>query len=317
MSFSRFVLMFVYIVIFSACLRIQPKDAQSPTLQRTTSYATPTENILAPTVINEDIVLFEGKIIPLRIFLNSPAAKSLSPSEQFTTFRFSSLTLYSSARVFTLGQNINIKIENLYSDHAILATFPENQTAPTGKAGRSGGKITLSINSGTGSLEIQMTGENGGNGLPGKNPGPELNGASSVPEKLIYLDSADNCPCQGTQCLLYSNSNRPTIPQNGKMGSSGMPGFKGGDTGSLSYSITEASNFKISVSQNPGVGGNGGAGGQGGRGGLALKSRFAEVCNFVIPDGTPGPQGPSGYPGEPGSIEKVCESISGSQVQCH
>ena len=103
MTFFHFILIFIYFLTLSACLKVQPKDTNSPNLNTTSPNSTREENNLSSIVINEDVVVFEGKIIPLRIFLSSPAAKTLLQSENVTNFRFSSLTLYSSARIFTFG----------------------------------------------------------------------------------------------------------------------------------------------------------------------------------------------------------------------
>jgi hypothetical protein len=226
----------------------------------------------------------------------------------------------------TLGENIDINVEEIFSEGATLQTFPSGVPATLGVEGRKSGKIHLKVQRVSGPLQIEIRGERGGKGFSGA-VGPT--GAIGAPssrmnhpvdygfEMLTYLievcSSKNYRPDISRLCpgLSYEEcrwKNHPGVGGTGDIGGTGFPGLpgaRGGETEDASLEIpvsaTEVSViYESSLGGDGGDAGPGGLGGPGGAGAPMVNTSSAMPCD-PSPEGRPGPRGPDGAKGSEGA----------------
>jgi hypothetical protein len=261
------------------------------------------EEAATPAASNDLVVEKEFSVPP-----------ALIQSEKLV-LRYDRLILQRGARFNTEGANLRIEADELIADNAVIQTFHNGQKATVGKSGRDGGTLEIVATHATGSLLIEMRGENGGDGNPGKMPDENLRGATGYTgQDAVYSGSYE------TKIVLNTKATDGGSGLQGKPGYSGENGFKGGDSGKLTIKIKNSENFKLETRRFQGLGGAGGIGGDGGPGGfggVAGKDRMAQQA-YTSP-GAPGPQGPRGPTGTPGSsggFEKICKEIDDAGIEC-
>jgi hypothetical protein len=170
---------------------------------------------------------------------------------------------------------------------ALIATFPEGQTANTMTAGHAGGALILDFKEALGVVAIEMRGENGGTGAPGMKPDEALAG------KAFPLPGLGTFGCD-----------------KGKKGYPGSVGYDGGNTGTLELHYASLENhFHAEVKRFVGAGGEGGAGGDGGAPVQECLGRPDAAKNY-------GPQGDSGPSGAKGLEQPYCIFTSDGNSDC-
>ena len=93
------------------------------------------------------------------------------------TITAAKLIITRNARIRTLDKNLIIVVDELVGEGGVIENFKESQQALWGKDGRSGGMVAIIAKSAEGSLQVRLSGENGGNGkngaitIPGRHPG--------------------------------------------------------------------------------------------------------------------------------------------------
>lgn len=181
--------------------------------------------------------------------------------------------------------------------------------------GMSGGQIQVLVNSATGSLQVDMRGENG------KTPGKNIFPMSTVPPKASNgVDAIVRCEAidDFTRSIHRRRSMscaciRPAIPaengRDGYQGHRGLDGGHGGDAGTLVFHIKAKTDIELRISSSPGRGANGGEGGDGGEPGApGDEPKNHSECPAVDPAklGSKGKQGDIGSPGNNGKEAKTC-----------
>lgn len=239
-------------------------------------------------LVDEPLYLYDGQ------FLNEVQMKQKSenlPSSKSYLFIYDEIQISDRGALYTMGHNVQIKTAHLISDNGIIATFPKDLTASQGKNGRSGGHIFLNIEKAQGLLNIELRGENGGQGLPGNDPDNSLRGA-------------------------YGKENE-CVGEPGKQGYRGKPGYDGGDSGTLEIKTTNEMDFSAPVNKYPGQKGKGGIGGKGGERGLGgpMTKPGAFCLNLKLPpaleDQSRGPVGDPGPDGQDGQKQLACRTKNG------
>lgn len=240
---------------------------------------------------------------------------------QKSIFQYDRIVLGRGSFITTGGQDVRLEIGELVSDQGTIQTFAEGQKAEIARDGRSGGKIELVVGRASGKLHLELRGEDGGNGVNGKDPDESLRGTKGYPgANAIYSGSYDT-----------GGHNLQSPAQNGGRGGPGLPGFpggnggRGGNSGSASIKILEASEFDLSVQKIPGLGGVNGVGGKGGPGGFGGdpgKDLLAQGASRPIytspgPQGAEGPAGPNGNAGAGGEVEKLCQQFGVTLMECN
>ncbi len=228
--------------------------------------------------ITDDQVLVSGKTIPLSKFASFPVeleAEKKTEKSQIDSKFYSVGRIYFSqgAKLFTMGQDINLDVDEIHSKGAELGTFPSGSKAFLNVEGRGGGRLIVNVNKLIGPLNVSARGEAGGDGLNGKEPGAELNGAAGRKgENFCTPNLTEVHVCNGAFIENKdANCNYPDLK--GESGSPGLKGYpgtngrRGGDTGSIGIRIRELQNEDLIWMKEAGMGGEGGRGGIGGAGG--------------------------------------------------
>lgn len=219
--------------------------------------------------------------------------------------QYDRLFLKRGARFITNGANIRLEIKELISEDALITTFEPDVVAKARTAGRHGGHLEIHIGKATGKLKIELRGEKGGEGAPGKSPDITLKGPpGNEGPSFSFLTGGGG--------LAGSPGGR------GAPGFPGENGFSGGNSGSAYIKINDDKDFVLELSRlpgaggSPGAGGQGGSGGDGGLGGLGINlMRHATGAS-----GPQGPQGPSGAIGTIGLFERLCLQPKSGALVC-
>lgn len=317
MKFYLVVLMYLSSLLLS-CMKVQPKGLSGKSENVIQYISDPNSLDKSSFTINEDVVLTKNGFVSLQTFMATAELKIQNINESPLIINISSLTLHSKANIFTFGQNIKLNIQNLDSDHGQISTFPEFQFADIGKRGRSGGELTMNINSGKGDLKINMRGEIGGIGYPGKAPSALLDGVDAKFPTRAFDGNYRDCPCKRIECSQNNTAQEYLThpPENGKAGAPGTSGYRGGDSGRLKYSISENLGMTVHILKIPGAGGAGGKGGLGGKGGKDIMTNFKRICEIPLKNAEPGSNGTDGINGESGDEEIVCEYRDNVKINC-
>lgn len=227
--------------------------------------------------------------------------------------KYDRLVLKSGASFVTQGSNVTLEINELVSEDGTIATFKEGSVAAVGAAGRHGGKIEILVGRATGKLHVELRGENGGAGAPGKAPDSNLRGAAGYPGDKPYGVNEEG----GYQRFVDGTVGDVGGP--GQTGYPGQSGFAGGNSGSAVVQIAEGSNFAIEFAKFAGLGGAPGAGGAGGEGGDGGLGGYMANGKERMPNGARGPQGaqgPAGQTGAQGTLEPACLKSTAGTLNC-
>lgn len=267
---------------------------------------------------NSDVAQLEGKELIVENEFKLPIPKERN---RMSVLKYDRLILGRGGFITTGGQDVRLEIGELLSDQGTIQTFSEGQKAEKGRDGRGGGKIELVVGRATGKLFLELRGEDGGNGLDGKDPDESLRGAkgySGAP--AMYSGSFDT----GGHRL-----ERPA--KDGGRGGPGLPGFpggngaRGGNSGFASIRIIETSEFELVAQKRPGIGGSYGLGGKGGPGGFGGDpgtdhlAQGSGAAPYTSPgqQGAEGPAGVNGNTGASGEAEKLCQQFGVSLMECY
>ncbi len=233
---------------------------------------------------------------------------------KFTLKKFHRLYLEEKSILVTEGESINLILNDLYANNAVIETWPEGQKAAAGKSGRNGGQIVIHTKNAAGRLYINLRGESGADGQTGP-VDEKLNGApglAGVDHEYSYIDAPSHCSycLPKISCLKPPTNGGPGGP--GVKGHSGHSGSAGGNSGFILLHYLKNSDFNWDLNIFPGAGGQGGAGGRGGIGGpggkagesmmswLAISAKKVPGPCLPALDGQPGKNGESGDAGENG-----------------
>ena len=214
------------------------------------------------------------------------------------TIAVHTLTLAHGARIVTNGNTLTIQAITLVGGGSIISFRPEDLTpeaagvGQVGIPGYPGGTLYLDIFKGfNGTLEINLTGQNGGAGGPGAagSGGPVGPRGSNAVEGLFDCRSGGQDGGPGGQ---------------GGSGQAGGDGGNGGNGGDLLFSKSLSGQLSqihlIATGGSPGYGGLGGPGGPGGPGGEGGSGSARCGGGRGGSQGPPGLKGPDGSKGKPG-----------------
>lgn len=228
------------------------------------------------------------------------AGKKLFAARAFGTLIFLPGTV-----ITTDGARWEIRASRVVFNDTKIRSFAPNAAAPAGQNGRDGGEIYLKAAHAEGVVDFELRGENGGAGLQGPAPGPELKGEPGFAgvkaeiRKGEFLRTPDTCvkpPTAGTR------------GGTGRKGYQGLRGGKGGDSAVLTIEVADRDRLQPRASSPAGIGGVGGPGGAGGEGGTGGPAGYAGPCPPAT-NGEKGPMGETGQPGEqgpPGFVQRIC-----------
>ncbi len=255
------------------------------------------------------------------------------------------LRLKKGSVIATQGRDIKITVNYLESDEGKIEALPDGSIAPNGQSGRNGGKIILVAQKASGKLNIQGHGEQGGNGVFGARGQDGKAGAQGTPgdwkfnpkihpvpifEGFMALPLRVNPPPCSDSVWSARLAGEPMFvcavaPGNGKSGGNGIfgddgqKGGNGGDSANVSVTVSENSEFTVTVDAQAGAGGIGGQGGSGGKGGPGGAPGLRdEACRCGTAawgaKGTDAPPGRIGADGITGKTIPACIKI-GTQYQ--
>jgi hypothetical protein len=213
----------------------------------------------------------------------------------------------------TDGQNISINATDFVMENgAQIQTFRSSDlTAEDGKAGRSGGMISIVTDHSAGNLFVKLLGQSGGR---------QLKEQLEVPAILNYIPQNIN--------IGHQSCPRASVGPRGIKGFKGFRGLEGGDTGTFFMEVmknskmeTDEKSFitKIGKGSSGGLGGKGGLGGMGDRifithdspGCSMLVGTIDAICMTVVNECnnvSRGSNGENGDNGDVGSDGKVSHS---------
>jgi hypothetical protein len=199
---------------------------------------------------------------------------------------------HENAILTTLGQDLELKANELIFVKATLRSFRVGQQAGVGVDGRSGGRLRLKALKASGVLNLELRGEKGGVGLPGADQFSRTSPFGQLCGDGICLDQH--------QCV----SGGPV------QGGQGGIGKNGGSTPITNIDIADTRDLNLQILSEPGYGGQGGAGG---RSGLAPPTTFGDRRIYL--GCMPGAVGPEGFPGSSGVQHPVCRR-QGAEMVC-
>jgi hypothetical protein len=260
------------------CLEIRgPEQQQAPGVQAEVQSVS-----FNRLLVDRPLYFWDGQFVEEEEWNQIQSQNSTASSSDHEIF-LDELVFENAGVLYTNGFNLRLHVSHLKSDFGSVVTFPKGQKAPVAQVGRSGGSIVLDIEQAMGSLNVEMRGEDGGDGKPGPDPDASMAG------KDAYLRRNDNGSKWNFGYLVPATE--------GLRGFAGFNGRDGGSTGTLELHIRSYQEFKFFPVREPGAGGQGGPGGPGGQGGLNKKP------NQRAPTGPPGPQGEVGLEGE---VQSIC-----------
>lgn len=119
----------------------------------------------------------------------------------------------SGSRLITLGRNLRIETEQMYSEGARILTWPKNSAAEKTNPGLSGGKVYIKSKSLVGSLQIEMRGQNG-------SPGETWRESGKRPENV--LNQGTNGGNSGSLFVHIENMMEGFVTANFEVGKGGI-----------------------------------------------------------------------------------------------
>ncbi|MFZ3231294.1 MAG: hypothetical protein WA160_13885 [Pseudobdellovibrio sp.] len=302
---------------------------------------------------SELILLDEVEVIPiLNLDLNEDLnlAQKYQLNSKTKLIYFSRLSIDDKSHLYFEDYTGKIVIQKLDSNSGYLQTFPHNGRASDGKNGRSGGHLEIQVISGSGTLNVFMIGESGGNGSPAKIPDTSLKGVTVAPGRradFIMKPVGDLGVVFTYECITP-----PGIVIDGKNGLKGFPGNSGMMGGNSGSAFVENNSNKLQViltsaGGKKGYKSEGGEGGEGGEPGIpgdggagdleiylqengAIKypgfSTYLEVMHGILTkkcdaakagnSGAQGNQGDPGNDGSDGSAQKSCVTSMDQKTEC-
>lgn len=211
------------------------------------------------------------------------------------------------AKVITNGHVFKLESEELLAKNLNISTFQVGSKAQTHVTGRSGGLVEIHSKYASGSMEVFMRGENGGDGVDG----------------AVIIDRASNGVIDTVTnmqpeilCINYIKDSFHGWA--GKAGNDGTNSSRGGDTGVFIVEIENQTGFTVSVTQEPGLSGRAGRGSDGQLGGFGVPYKIPVDC----PQGKRGSDGRNGVRGRDGNrpvdgnIESKCISLGKGKGNC-
>lgn len=174
------------------------------------------------------------------------------------------------------NKDLEIQVGLLRFDDGAIRSYPKGQDNTTvGNSGLNGGNLVVIAEIASGVIDIDLSGERGGKGLPGNawqsNP-PRKKGASGKNSVYELAAIPKHCP-RDAECAEEYGVECKTNPTSGGQGEDGLvgqpgnPGMPGGSAGSVKVKVIKKGGFQIAATLNGGEGGEGGDGGQGSLGG--------------------------------------------------
>lgn len=216
----------------------------------------------------------------------------------------------------TNGYNIELVANELRSENGIIETFPEDNKAATDNDGKSGGKLTIKVQSATGDLKILMRGQNGGDGSKGEAyPNRAADGAAAGSGNRMCECIGKNCLIlEATHCYCESKGSNGGNGTDGSQGHNGNRAGHGGNAGELNIAVQDGREFDLQTYAFKGLAGNPGEGGEGqdgGIGGQRPKTIEAEKCGGDPGgNGSKGSSGNRGASGNDGNLGLMCIYIA-------
>lgn len=226
----------------------------------------------------------------------------------------------------SLGRDVDIEVQEIFSEGGKLQTFSPEDFAPIGENGLPSGNFHLRVKRISGPFVLEVRGQPGGKGQKGVtgvqgNPGPDS--SRSVDEGFELQPIPWVCRREWYRADVCKNASYEDCrsrlhPGAGGKGGVGLPGYPGnigligGDASDTYLEIPkEAEEFKVifegGIGGLGGDGGNGGPGGPGGRGGPRTNVSPGLPCDPPPsgPRGDAGPLGPLGPKGPNGNKGKL------------
>jgi len=232
---------------------------------------------------------------------------------------------YKNSKLITNGFNVKIQTQKLQVDQAEILTFEDGSKANLNQIGKSGGEISIEANETQGSLQVNMRGQHGGDGINGEPwsysaPNGQTGDAGqseydSCVRPVVSNTNSDTSICRSRYyCSRESVGSAPGA--NGQPGRSGSNGLSGGDSGIFELKILTTNNLDVKVNTQVGFGGLGGLGSPGQMGGLGgPEIRGVANCrkHAAAPNGQQGPAGQNGQTGASGNKQSACISYDNSR----
>lgn len=263
-----------------------------------------------------DVAIPRDLVFEKKLILNETTIKQLSLEldvsgsfRRIKAVKFRRIFFMKESLLVTNGEYFQIVADEIRFHQSQIWTHEPGQVAALGQFGRSGGTLDFHAKKISGEVQIELRGENGGQGLEGALPDDKLKGANGYSGDKPIVTIPPMCPSDQLSCGTCQSPGTPGGPgQDGREGYPGGRGFRGGSSGELRWQAEDIADLNWKVLKFPGqggVGGSGGAGGAGGQGGTTMATMF---CPPIAPaqDGQKGPLGPSGIPGESGLLESAC-----------
>ena len=202
---------------------------------------------------------------------------------------FRTLVMGSQSHLFIEDFSGHIYIEKLTANTGFIQTFPLDSRASDGVTGKSGGNVTVEIQSGFGDLSLVMKVQNCGHGAAAKAPDFDRKGQSGLPADggFFRMYVPNIAIGEFSNGIVYDCEKAPNIISNGTSGHSGYPGnngMNGGNSGKVNIQNNSA-DLNIELVSVPGHRGGRSAGGEGGEGGdPAVQSDGGQLdlVNFLM-----------------------------------
>lgn len=248
----------------------------------------------------------------------------------------------------TGGSPVTIKASELIAPKATIRVFPEGKKAEPGAVAANAGEIRIICQRASGNIHIIADGELGADGTAGAPGKPGTNGKDGKDAKIDVnpdlLPELDARQLEYYRLLLekrafsadilrltFVHNAKPvyrciTAAESGERGGDGATGQtggnggRGGDSAKVLTEIEEQSPLIVTISSEPGYGGDPGPGGKGGppgNEGLAGKQDWLGLSPISYP-GVRGQKGADGRPGRPGNSgyrNPVCFRMGGKTIQ--
>lgn len=292
---SKLLLISLLLAHLPACIEVKDQDDDANAFVQTIQGG--------DLVIEEPLYLIGGEFLresEMRNYENSQNPASVTSTYEYS---FASLTLGPNGVLYTMGNKVSIRVQDLISRGGMIVSFPEGHRSSHGD-GLSGGSLKVWAHSAEGNLKITMRGENGRQGLPGDPPLESMKGPVG----------REGAPTAGGGSMLGIVVGQPGFPGGkGQKGFPGKAGFAGGNSGTFELTVLEDHPIYLSVEIFAGKGGPGGFGGTGGAGGDGgLGGKIGGNKRLATgPQGLIGDQGDNGSSGTSGLIETACVSMAG------
>lgn len=186
--------------------------------------------------------------------------------------QYARVFLKNQVRLFWLGEDFEIKTQEIFSEGGVLEAFPvEQKQASVGDPGLHAGDLKIIARKLVGDLFIRADGQRGGRGVTGEKGPTGKNGGVGPDTFLHWGKPGAMPPGAALHRGYYFVCDPPRAPgQSGETGGQGLPGEqgrRGGNSAKVDVKILEVQEGEVFFTNRPGRGGPGGFGGEGGDGG--------------------------------------------------